>query len=91
MEHRKSVLKQSKMADAKPQAVAVHVFPSGKKKFTLQFWLDITSSNCDTFLTGKCELEWDRLFTKKKANRNKAHLYQAENDIDLLIYKTLAL
>jgi len=46
MERRKSVLKQYKLADAKPQAVAVsmciyvfvcsHVFPQGEaKKFTL--------------------------------------------------------
>lgn len=77
MEHRKSVLKQFKLADAKPQAVAdsaciyvfmcSHVFPQGKtKKFTLQFCLDITSSNCYILLAGKCEMEKDRLFTKRK-------------------------
>lgn len=59
-----SVLKQSTLAAAKPQAVAAgvciyvfvcsQVFPQGERKeFTLQFCLDINSINCDIFFGRK--------------------------------------
>lgn len=95
MEHRKSVLNQSKPAGAKPQAVVdsvhlyvfvcSHVFPRGEiKKFSLQFSLDISSSDCDRFLTGKCEMKKDRLFTKVKQTETR-YIYTGLKTTDLLI------
>lgn len=64
MFYKKSVLKQSKLAAAKPQAAAdsvciyvfvcSQVFPQGEgKEFILQFCLSINLSNCDIFFGRK--------------------------------------